>query len=94
MAGEIIKRGGGLPLPRESRQAIIQSAADAHVEQADMRAIATVGEAAMQEVMYLRRIQRELEQAVLEASDVLNLISNSASMAIARRVARFGSERP
>jgi hypothetical protein len=48
----------------------------------------------MQEVMYLRRIQRELEQAVPEASDVLNLISSTASMAIAHRVARFGSEHP
>jgi len=63
-----------------------------HVEQAIIRAKARIGEFAINEVAYLKAVQRELEHANTDAGDAIALIVNTTISSIARSVAQFGSE--
>jgi hypothetical protein len=92
MAGELVPRRRVALVQREAQAAVTELVARTRVEQAGIRATSAVAEYAMSEVTYLKRMQRELEQAVPDASEALALIANTASMAIARSVHRFGSE--
>jgi hypothetical protein len=65
---------------------------ETRMQQASMRAIEAVSQSAMYEVVQIKRMQRELEQQVPEATDALNLIATTATMAIAHSVARFAQE--
>lgn len=67
-------------------------AEEAQIEQASIRAISAVTEYALSEVAYLKRTQMELEKACPEVAEALALIANSAAVAIARSVNRFGQE--
>ncbi|MEU8717556.1 hypothetical protein [Streptomyces sp. NPDC048663] len=89
---EIMRRQYQPPMSRRTRTAIMAVAEEAQIEQAGARAISAVSEYAMSEAAYLKRTQLELERACPEAAEALALISNSAIMAIARSVNRFGQE--
>jgi len=73
-------------------RAAARLAGRAQVEQAAIGATSAVAEFAMSEVTYLKRVQGELEKTVPDATEALALIANTAAMAIARQVHRFGSE--
>lgn len=90
--GEIMRRQILPPMSRRARSALITVAEEAQIEQAGARAISAVSEFAMSEVAYLKRTQMELEKACPDASEALALIANSAAMAIAHSVNRFGQE--
>ncbi|MET7490619.1 hypothetical protein [Streptomyces sp. NPDC005538] len=92
MTGELVPRRRYTPVQRAAEAAITEAAARTQVEQARMRAVSATAEFGMSEVAYLKRQQAELEQMCPDASEALALIANTASMAIARQVHRFGSE--
>jgi hypothetical protein len=58
------------------------------IEQPVTRVKSCVGEFAVNEVVYLKSMQREIEQGNPDAADAVALIISS----IARDVAQFGSE--
>ena len=92
MPGELMPRRRYAPIRREAGRAIARAAAQAQVEQARVRAISAVAEYALSEVAYLKRVQGELEKVMPDASEALALIANTATMAIAANVHRFGNE--
>lgn len=92
MTGDLIPRTRNTPVRRETARALQRVAEHTRVEQASIRATSAVAEFAMSEVTFLKRTQRELEQAVPDATEALNLIATTATMAIARNVHRFGEE--
>ncbi|MEX5635793.1 hypothetical protein [Parafrankia sp. FMc2] len=61
-------------------------------ERAAISAISRVAEHGLSEATYLTQMRNQLEAAVPDASEALALIAGTANMAIARMVARFGSE--
>lgn len=73
-------------------QATLQVGMGLHYNQTCMRAVSATAEFALSEVAYLTRMKGELQQACPDATEALALIANTASMAIARSVHRFGSE--
>jgi hypothetical protein len=92
---DIERYAGTLPVSRDMRRA--QRAANGLVsstrlQQAGMRAVSSVAEYGMSEVMYLTKIKNDLAMTCPDASEALALISSTANMAIARSVARFSSE--
>lgn len=92
MAGELVPRRRTVVVQREAQAAVAEMGARTQVEQAGIRATSAVAEYAMSEVTYLIERETELAIACPEASRALALIANSASMAIARSVHRFGSQ--
>jgi hypothetical protein len=92
MPGELMPRRRVALVQREAQAAVAELAARTQVEQASVRATSAVAEYAMSEVTYLTRMKNELAMACPDASEALALIANTASMAIARSVHRFGSE--
>lgn len=89
MPGELIPRPMSVAVPRRAQAALRSMVNETRTQQASMRAIEAVTEAAMFEVVQVKRMQRELEQQVPEATEALNLIATSATMAIAHSVQRF-----
>lgn len=92
MTGELVPRRRYTPVQRAAEAAITEAAARTQVEQARMRAVSATAEFGMSEVAYLKRQQGELEKLCPDATEALALIANTAAMAIARQVHRFGSE--
>jgi hypothetical protein len=92
MTGDLVPHWRYAPAQRQAERAAVRLAARTQVEQAAMRAVSAVAEFGMSEVTYLKRMQGELEKAVPDATEAVALIANTAAMAIARQVARFGSE--
>ncbi|MFJ3896850.1 hypothetical protein [Streptomyces sp. NPDC090083] len=89
---EMVRRQNLPPMSRRAHSALVAVAEETQVERASSRAISAVADGAMAEVAYLKRTQMELEKACPDASEALALIANSAAMAIARNVNRFGQE--
>lgn len=92
MSGELIPRSMSVAVPRRAQAALRSMVNETRMQQASMRAIEAVSQSAMYEVVQIKRMQRELEQQVPEATEALNLIATSATMAIAHSVARFARE--
>jgi hypothetical protein len=92
MAGELAPYRRYAPEQREAGRAIARLAARTQVEQAAIRATSAVAEFGMSEVMYLKRVQGELEKVCPDATEALAVIANTAALSIARQVHRFGSE--
>jgi len=92
MPRDLIPRPRNVPVRRETARALQRVAERTRVEQAAVRATSALAEFSMSEVAFLKRTQRELELAVPDAGEALNLIANTAAMAIARRVHQFGEE--
>jgi len=89
---DLVRRSVGVPVPRRAQAALRSMVNETRMQQASMRAIEAVSQSAMFEVVQIRRMQRELEQQVPEATEALALISTTATMAIAHSVARFAQE--
>jgi hypothetical protein len=93
MSNEVTRYGGGLiPTPRPAARAVARIAGDVHVEQATLRAKARVGEFAVNEVTYLKAVQREIETRNPDAADAVALIINTTVQSMARSVAQFCNE--
>lgn len=92
MSGELLPRRRFDAMQRQHDQANAQVAWQLQNEQVRMRAVSATAEFAMSEVTYLTRMKSELQQTCPDATEALALIANTASMAIARSVHRFGSE--
>ena len=92
MSNEIARRANGAPVRREAAQAIRRIGSAVQIEQTIIRAKACIGEFAVSEVVYLKSMQREIEQRNPDAADAVALIINTTINAIARDVAQFGSE--
>jgi hypothetical protein len=92
VSGELIRRSVSVAVPRTTQRALGTIVNETRLQQAATRAITSVGEQAMFEIAQLKRTQRELEQAIPDAAEALNLIATTVSMSIARSVHRFGSE--
>jgi hypothetical protein len=88
----IARRTSGAPVRRETRQALSRLGGAVQVQQAIIRAKSCVGEFATNEVVYLKSMQREIEQRNPDAADAVALIINTTITSIARDVAQFGSE--
>ena len=84
--------GGGTPIPREPAKALVRLNGAVVHEQAVLRAVSSVTEAAMSEAAYLMRVRGQLEAAAPDAKEALDLIANTTNMNLARIVHRFGSE--
>jgi hypothetical protein len=89
---DIARRTSGMPVRRETRQALVRLGGAVQVQQAVIRAKSCVGEFAMNEVVYLKSMQREVDQRNPDAADAVALIINTTISGIARDVAQFGSE--
>lgn len=92
MSGELLPRRRFDALQQQHEQANAQVAWRLQNEQVRMRAVSATAEFAMSEVAYLTRMKGDLQQACPDATEALALIANTAQMAIARSVHRFGSE--
>lgn len=92
MSSEIARRANGAPVRREAAQAMRRIGSAVQIEQTVIRAKSCVGEFAVNEVVYLKSIQRELEHRNPDAADAVALIINTTISSIARDVAQFGSE--
>lgn len=88
MPGDLVPRSRYYPAGRAARRL----GGYATINNAGISAVANVAEHAMYEIMYLTRIKNELAMACPDASEALALITNTAAMSIAHKVARFGSE--
>lgn len=82
----------GVPASRSAQSTLRDIVNDTRLQHAAMRAIESVTESAMFEVAAIKRVQREIEQAVPDAAEAINLIAATGCIAIARSVQRFGSE--
>lgn len=92
MSYEVVRRASGAPIRRQTRQALVRIGSSVQVTEAIIRAKAVVGEFAVNEVVYLKSMQREIEQRNPDAADAIALIINTTISSIARDVAQFGSE--
>lgn len=89
---DLVRRSVGVPVPRRAQAALRSMVNETRMQQASMRAIEAATQAAMFEVVQIKRMQRELEQQVPEATEALSMIATSATVAIAHSVARFAQE--
>ncbi len=89
---ELVRRASTTPVHREAQRAIRGIRSSVQVTAAIVRAKAVVGEFAVNEVVYLKSVQREIEQRNPDAADAVALIINTTISSIARDVAQFGSE--
>lgn len=92
MSSDIIRRSADLPVRRESDRALARIGGAVRVEQGVIRAKAVVGEFAVNEVTYLKAVQKEFETRNPDAAEAVALIINTTVASIARDVAQFGSE--
>ena len=77
---------------RQAVRAVAKIAMEARLEQAAIRAISAVGEYAVSEVEYLKRIQHQAEMRNPDTAEAVAAIVNITVASIARRVSRFGNE--
>jgi NADH:ubiquinone oxidoreductase subunit E len=91
MPGELARRTSQATVDRRTYRAIAHVASDTRVEQAVIRAKSTVGEFAVSEVAYLKKVQRDHEHANPDAGEAIAAIINMTVASIARSVAQFGS---
>lgn len=93
MAGEIVRPSNGVQVaPRGTARAVARIAGSAQTTQAVIRAKSRVGEFAVNEVVELKAVQRELEQRNPDAGDAIALIVNSTVLSIARSVSQYCGE--
>jgi hypothetical protein len=64
MSYEVVRRASGAPVQRQARQSTLRIGSAVQVEQTVIGAKAVVGEFAINEVVYLKSMQRELGLAV------------------------------
>lgn len=93
MSGELVRPSSGVHVvPRSTTRAVVRIGSAMQVEQAIIRAKACTGEFAVNEVTYLKAVQREIETRNPDASDAVALIVNTTIQSIARSVAQFCNE--
>lgn len=91
MSGELVRYPTHTAVDRRTYRAVARVAADTRVEQAVIRAKSTVGEFAVSEVAYLKKVQRDHENTNPDAGEAIAAIINMTVASIARSVAQFGS---
>jgi len=92
MPGELSRRASGGVVSYRTVGAIRRISTEARLEQTTVRASSAVGEFAVSEVEYLKRVQSNAEHANPDAADAVATIINTTVASIARRVAQFGNE--
>ncbi|MFC8362029.1 hypothetical protein ACFUIY_19440 [Streptomyces griseorubiginosus] len=92
MTGEITRRNAVPPLSRRTRQNLVAAREATLAEHAATRAISSVAEHGMSEVLYLKQTQAQLEQQCPDAAEALAMIANTAAFAIAHQVRRFSQD--
>lgn len=92
MSGTVSRHTANQAANWRAVKAMRQIASEVQLERGTLRAISAVGEYAVSEVEYLKRLQHLVEMSNPDAADAIAAIVNIAIAGIARRVGQFTSE--
>lgn len=90
--GDLVRRSLGVPASRSTRRVLHDLDSEARTERAAMRALTSVGEEALFDVLRLQQTFQQLELSQPAASGELHMVYSITARALAQRVQRF-SER-
>jgi len=92
MSGELARRPFQTPVARHTQNTLRDMVDASRIEQAALRAVTSIGNQAMFNVLEIKNTQHQLEMANPAASAELNLIAATVCNAIAVSVQRFSAE--